>query len=238
VTYSRPVDPVNGRMSTYWAHNHREPPSSEAGVDYYCPIGTPIRAAGPGRIVEIGGGTLPATGRFVTIDLDDGRRVRYLHLSRWVSGMGINARVSKGQTVGYSGASGYGSEFFGADSVGKIPANTGGPHVHATLWPTHAYRFGRYPLTPTLDLELYIDKPAPTGGGATYTPLGEESEDDVFIAVVKGNWHLVVPQGSGKPRAIILDGGSLQAKPDVPVFHFTDANTIMGLQTAVEGIFA
>ena len=166
--YLRPVDPTGGRICTYWTHCHRTIPSQEAGVDYYTPIGTPVRAAGPGVVYATGGGVEPATGRYLTLDLDDGRRVRYLHLSEWIAKPG--QRVSRGTIVAKSGASGYGTEFFGASSLAFIPADTGGPHVHTTLWAGHYYRFGQYPLEPTLDFELYVDKASTSGNGSTPFP--------------------------------------------------------------------
>ena len=117
-----------------------------------------------------------ATGRYITLDLDDGRRVRYLHLSRYANAFG-GSRVGRGQIIAYSGASGYGSEYFGATGTAGIPANTGGPHVHVTLWAGHYYRFGRYPLEPTLDFERYVGGGSAAGEG---TPL----EDDMSQADV------------------------------------------------------
>jgi len=171
MSYLRPVNPTG--ICSWYTHTRRIPPSQEAGVDYYCPIGTPIRAAGNGRVVSVAGGIAYATGRFVTIDLDDGRRVRYLHLSKWLVRTGD--RVSRGQIIALSGASGYGSEFFGGSSFATIPWNTGGPHVHTTLWPTHAYSFGT--TAGTLDIELYTDKGALSGDTATAFPT---EEDDMF----------------------------------------------------------
>lgn len=62
-------------------------------------------------------------------------------------------------------------------------------------------------------------------------------ENTMFIAVVNGNWHLVIPQGDTKPRAVLLGGESQAAQSGVPVFHFTDPNAVLGIKTAVEGIF-
>lgn len=211
MSYLRPVDPTNGRISTYWAHCHRTTPSSEAGVDYYCPIGTPIRAASDGIIYDVAGGIIPATGRYVTLDLYDGRRVRYLHLSRW--NVKKNDRVRAGQIIGYSGASGYGSEFFGASSIDRIPSNTGGPHVHATLWPRHQYQFGRYPIEPTLDFELYVGSGSTAGGGSSPFPIPEKEEDDMAD-------NLTIYRKGGDLRAVGFDrdfriGGALTASTGV-----------------------
>jgi len=167
--YIKPVSYTG--ISSHRAHTRRVPPSQEAGVDYYCPIGTPVVAPAAGRVVAVGGGTGPATGRFVTIDLDDGRRVRFLHLSAWRTSVGDE--VDGGDLIGLSGASGYGSEYFGASSPSRIPANTGGPHVHVTLWPRHAYSFGVN--AGTLDFDAYADNNAPAlGGGGSEEDMPSE----------------------------------------------------------------
>lgn len=142
--------PVPYARSTSWlTHTRRNPPSTEAGIDYFCPIGTPVRAAESGRIVDTGDSIQPATGRFVTIDLDDGHRVRYLHLS--TRAVSTGQRVARGQVVGYSGATGYGEEDW-SWNVNE----TGGAHVHMTLWRSQQYSFGR---GATLDPGPYMDAP-------------------------------------------------------------------------------
>jgi murein DD-endopeptidase MepM/ murein hydrolase activator NlpD len=60
-------------------------------------------------------------GRRLSIDLDDGRRISYIHLDRILVSRG--ARVARGQFgVAISGASGWGDDFYY------------GPHVHVSLW--------------------------------------------------------------------------------------------------------
>lgn len=172
MTYLRPV-PYTG-LSTWWAHTRRNPPSQEAGVDYYCRIGTPVIAAADGFVSFIGDSINHATGRYVTLDLDDGRRVRYLHLSRRIVDPGD--RVRRGERIGYSGATGYGKEDWSADP------NTGGAHVHVTLWPRHRYTFGAN--AGTLDFDAYAINGQPTGGtsepfpNTTPEPVPAEEEDD------------------------------------------------------------
>jgi hypothetical protein len=107
------------------------------------PYGSPLYAVGNGVIVDKKTTNSNATGRYVTIDLDDGRRTRSLHLSEiWVN---VGDRVSRGQQIGKTGASGYGSDWgYGA-------------HVHQTLWATHAYSFCS---SCTLDFAKYVgDEP-------------------------------------------------------------------------------
>nr|WP_275044486.1 M23 family metallopeptidase [Microbacterium testaceum] len=164
--YQRPVPYTR---STSWAsHRRRNPPSSEPGIDMFCPIGTPVLAAEAGRIVDTGDSIGPATGRFVTIDLDDGHRVRYLHLkSRTVS---VGQRVTRGQVIAYSGATGYGEE----DWSWNV-AETGGAHVHMTLWLTQRYIFGS---NGTVDPEPYFDADGSPAGAGEATPIINLSEED------------------------------------------------------------
>jgi murein DD-endopeptidase MepM/ murein hydrolase activator NlpD len=82
------------------------------GVDYAAPTGTPVRAAGAGRVqfrgVKGGYGNvveLTHAGQVVT---------RYGHLSRFASGMSNGKKVEQGEIIGYVGRTGL--------------AN--GPHLH------------------------------------------------------------------------------------------------------------
>lgn len=186
--YIRPV-PL-GRLTSWAVHKRRNPPSQEAGTDYFCPRFTPIAAAENGRISDTGDSIGPATGRFVTIDLDDGRRVRYLHLeSRLVK---VGDRVRRGQIIAYSGATGYGD----ADWSWNV-WETGGAHVHMTLWPSHRYVFG---TSGTLDPEAYMsDNPTPASSGAKPLPTESEAtteeEDDMKPLILSSSvgQSLVIP---------------------------------------------
>lgn len=145
--YHPPVKNWSG-IASWDAHTRRSTPSTEPGVDWYCPRLSPLYAAAAGHVVDVSDGIKAATGRYITIDLADGHRVRYLHLeSRLVN---IGDRVEWGQQIGYTGATGYGE----SDWSWNV-AETGGAHVHQTIFPNHAYVFGRYatldpwPLTDT-----------------------------------------------------------------------------------------
>jgi hypothetical protein len=155
--YQRPVD---APISASWQdHRNRNPPSSEPGTDYACAYGTPIAAAGEGVVVDYTHSTAGGTGRYLTIDLDDGRRVRYLHLAEvW---LGVGVRVAQGQHVALSGASGWGSEWgYGA-------------HVHTTLFPGRSYDFGN-----TLDFETYVEE--------DMTPDQAHELHNVYAAIFTG----------------------------------------------------
>ncbi|MFI6128535.1 M23 family metallopeptidase [Micromonospora sp. NPDC051141] len=210
-SYQRPCG--NVRISSSWQdHRNRTPPSAEPGTDYAVATGTPVVAAANGTIRLVKTDTSTATGRVVGMAHDDGNYTRHLHLSRIAVSTG--QRVSRGQTIAYSGASANGSD----QGVG--------PHVHTSLWlntgsPTN---FGA-----TTDFENHV------GDGGNPDPSDQEAEE-VFIANVKGSWYLVVPQGSGKPRAVVLGGDSNAAASGLPVLNFTWDPSVNALRAAVDGI--
>ncbi|MGW5556138.1 M23 family metallopeptidase [Micromonospora sp. NPDC003944] len=210
-SYQRPCG--NVRISSSWQdHRNRNPPSGEPGTDYAVGTGTPVAAAANGTIRYVKTDTSSATGRVVGMAHDDGNYTRHLHLSSIAVSAG--QRVSRGQTIAYSGASANGSN------------NGVGPHVHTSLWlstgsPTN--------FRATVDFENYV-------GDVTNPNPPDQEVDDVFIANVKGNWYLVVPQGTAKPRAVVLGGDSNAAASGIPVLNFSWDPSVNALRAAVDGI--
>jgi len=86
----RRIHPVTGRVA---AHN---------GIDYAAPVGSPIQAAGDGRVVRSGYNNL--NGHYVFIQHGERYMTKYLHLSRRLVQQG--ARVRQGQRIGLVGATG------------------------------------------------------------------------------------------------------------------------------------
>lgn len=82
------------------------------GVDYAAPTGTPVRAAGDGRVRFVG--VKGGYGNVLEIDHGRGIVTRYGHLSRFVKGTRVGQRVSQGSVVAYVGMSGLAT----------------GPHLH------------------------------------------------------------------------------------------------------------
>ena len=82
------------------------------GTDFAAPTGTPILAAGDGRVVSAGrnGGY----GNAIVIEHGSQIRTLYAHLSRFESGITAGTRVEQGQVIGYVGATGLAT----------------GPHLH------------------------------------------------------------------------------------------------------------
>ena len=75
------------------------------GIDYAAPRGTPILAAGNGRVVTAGK-TQP-NGNFIVIQHGEQFQTKYLHLTRFARGIRSGARVEQGDTIGYVGATGW-----------------------------------------------------------------------------------------------------------------------------------
>ena len=94
----RRLHPVTGRVRP---HN---------GTDYAANVGTPVWAAGDGKVIEAG--YTRANGNYIFIKHGNNIITRYLHLSRKVVSRGD--RVRQGQTIGHVGATGLAT----------------GPHLH------------------------------------------------------------------------------------------------------------
>ncbi|WP_297830769.1 M23 family metallopeptidase [uncultured Rikenella sp.] len=73
------------------------------GVDYACPVGTPVHAVGSGVVTRRGWDPFGGGWR-IWIKHAGGYESAYLHLSRFAVQQG--QRVSQGQVIGYSGNSG------------------------------------------------------------------------------------------------------------------------------------
>ena len=82
------------------------------GIDFAAPTGTPVYAAGDGRVSFVGRNS--GYGNYVRIDHDGGYATAYAHLSRIAAGLKRNGRVKQGQVIGQVGSTGVST----------------GPHLH------------------------------------------------------------------------------------------------------------
>jgi len=85
------------------------------GVDYAARRGTPILAAGSGRVAYAG--RLGSYGNLIKIRHNDGYETRYAHMKSFRRGIRKGRYVKKGQTIGYVGTTG----------------RSTGPHLHFEL---------------------------------------------------------------------------------------------------------
>ena len=123
-TFGMRKHPVLGRMR---AHK---------GVDYAARTGTPIMAAGDGKVSFVGWKN--GYGRAVVIDHGQGRSTLYGHMSGWGK-YKAGQRVPQGATIGYVGASGLAT----------------GPHLH------YEFRVNNVQVNP---LTVTMPKPEPLAG--------------------------------------------------------------------------
>jgi murein DD-endopeptidase MepM/ murein hydrolase activator NlpD len=82
------------------------------GIDFAAPTGTPIYAAGNGRVVLAGRNG--AYGKYIKIRHNNRYSTAYAHLSRFRKGVRKGKRVRQGQVIGYVGSTG----------------RSTGPHLH------------------------------------------------------------------------------------------------------------
>ncbi|MFT5836265.1 MAG: murein DD-endopeptidase MepM/ murein hydrolase activator NlpD [Sulfurimonas sp.] len=112
--------PVRGaRISSYFTKRRYHPIlkkwKAHLGIDYAARRGTPIVAAGSGRITYAA--RLGSYGNLVKIRHDDGYETRYAHMKSFRRGIKRGKYVKKGHTIGY---------------VGNTGRSTG-PHLHFEL---------------------------------------------------------------------------------------------------------
>lgn len=139
------------RLYTSGSHN---------GVDFGASIGTPVLAAGPGVVAGAGDTDLvcprASFGKWILIKHPNGLATIYAHLS--VISVSEGQNVTVGQTIGYSGNSGYST----------------GPHLHFGAYAANAvnvenrpsiscggkvYRMPIAPIDAYLDPMIYLPKP-------------------------------------------------------------------------------
>lgn len=205
-TYLRPCGDVT-ISSTWQDHKSRYPPSGEPGTDYAVGVGTPIRAAADGVIVDRKDSTTAATGRYLALRADDGNYIRYLHLRS--SSVLPGTRVARGQIIAHSGASGFGSE------AGY------GPHVHVSLW------IGGTPVqlgfANSVDFENYAQPEDPV-------PIHQSSEYS-WNAVLPNRRWTTIPVGVGS--YYLANTGTSRSETGDLTIYLSAIGVTRGLQVRV-----
>lgn len=125
---------------------------SHTGVDFAASIGTPILAAGDGKIKAVGNndkGTVKwqkfQYGKHILVEHNNNLTTLYAHLSRAV--VSVGDEIKRGDIIGYSGNTGYST----------------GPHIHFGVYWSPSVRFqaippafGLVPVGVTIDPEDYL----------------------------------------------------------------------------------
>ncbi len=109
--------PINNARVTSSFSNSRKHPvlgytRAHKGVDFRASTGTPIPAAGAGRVVARGYNN--GHGNYVKIRHNASYETLYAHMSRFAKGVVVGTTVKQGQTIGYVGSTGLST----------------GPHLH------------------------------------------------------------------------------------------------------------
>lgn len=145
--------PINARVSSPFNLQRRHPVLDvvrpHEGTDYGAPPGTPIKAAGSGRVRFAGwkGGY----GRTVILQHGDNITTLYAHMSRLGKGIKKGTRVKQGETIGYVGSSGM----------------VTGPHLH------YEFRLNGTPRN-SRTVKLPDAKPVPSSEMATFKGVTEQ----------------------------------------------------------------
>lgn len=134
-----PVDfrRISSRFSKQRFHPVLGKKRPHRGVDYAAAIGTPIKAAGDGKIIFRG--TKGGYGRAVIIKHGSEYKTLYGHMSRFRSSVKNGSKVRQGEVIGYVGKSGLAT----------------GPHLH------YEFRINgvhKNPLTVKLPASMPIEK--------------------------------------------------------------------------------
>lgn len=74
------------------------------GIDFAAPTGTPIYAAGEGKIVKMG--PFSSYGNYIRIKHSNGIETAYAHMKGFKAGLRSGARVKQGEVIGYVGTTG------------------------------------------------------------------------------------------------------------------------------------
>ncbi len=109
--------PINNAKVTSSFSTRRKHPvlgftRAHKGVDFRAPTGTPIPAAGAGRVVARGFNR--GHGNFVKIRHNGSFETLYAHMSKFAKNVKVGTVVKQGQIIGYSGSTGLST----------------GPHLH------------------------------------------------------------------------------------------------------------
>jgi len=109
--------PINNAKITSSFSGRRKHPvlgytRAHKGVDFRASTGTPIPAAGAGRVVARGYNR--GHGNYVKLRHNGSYETLYAHMSRFAKGVNVGTTVRQGQTIGYVGSTGLST----------------GPHLH------------------------------------------------------------------------------------------------------------
>ncbi len=140
---------------TSWAQQNRQAYGGSGwhnGIDLAAPVGTPLRSAADGKVIDFGDTDLTCPnaswGKWMLVEHTNGLSTLYAHLS--VIGAKKGQVVSRGEIIGYTGNTGFST----------------GPHLHFTVYATQGVEVTTFPSrgcpgrtyrAPVADTRAYFD---------------------------------------------------------------------------------
>lgn len=131
------------------------------GIDFAAPVGTPIKAAGNGRVQFRG--VKGGYGNTVVLSHSGGVTTLYAHMSRYARGLRVGERVKQGEVIGYIGMTGLAT----------------GPHLHYEYRVNGVHRNpAKIPLPKAEEIPAdlrqdFLEKAAPLLAGLDALRVGE-----------------------------------------------------------------
>lgn len=170
---------------------------NHSGVDYGQPMDKLIKASGKGTVHFVG--WLNDRAGWSTV-IDYGTcGVLYAH-QPVAPGIAYGSEVAEGTQIGRIGSSG----------------NSTGPHLHMEImWGEGAHTYE--------GVWKHFSKTAVIGDGSAAggESTTDESEDDVYIAVLGDKWYLV-QNVKGQPTGHLLGAASEASKSGLPIIRYVD----------------
>ena len=103
---------VSSRFNLNRMHPIHKRKMPHRGIDYAAVRGTPVRAAGDGKVISATRNE--ASGKFIVLQHGERYTTKYLHLSNFAKNIKRGATVKQGQVIGFVGSTGWAT----------------GPHLH------------------------------------------------------------------------------------------------------------
>lgn len=138
--YRQPFEGDYG-ISQYFGETTTDP-TGHKGIDYLCPLGTPVLASESGTVVKSGWDNT-GYGYCVVIQHKDGNKTLYAHLQSQPL-VHVGEKVKKSQLLGYSGSTG----------------NSTGPHLHFEARGPDGKAFDPFVLPLHSSIEPVVTPPA------------------------------------------------------------------------------
>jgi murein DD-endopeptidase MepM/ murein hydrolase activator NlpD len=193
------------------------------GTDYAAPIGTPVHAAGDGRVSFEG--VRGGYGNAIVLSHSNDISTLYGHMSRFARDIHVGSHVQQGEVIGYVGMTGLatgphlhyeylkdgvhmdpqtvklpGAEPLSADAVGKFRAQTGAYLAALSAPPQNGPATAAQPASANAGAERI---PAPPPAASPITPVAAPGRQPAISALPQGFSVGGMAQYVGGPRGAV-----------------------------------